>query len=88
MNLSLNYIYMGTITVLLLIINILIIDHSYFMFTQHIFLRTKKSKCRKNFSQSITPSKCGLSGNATISKILITYKRYSYYLNYSHDYIM
>jgi hypothetical protein len=45
------------------------------------------SKCKKNFSQS-SPSKCGLNDNPTISKILIAYGKYSYYLNYSHDHIM
>jgi hypothetical protein len=34
---------------------ILMIDHFYLAFTQHIILRTKISKCRKNFSQSIIP---------------------------------
>jgi hypothetical protein len=64
----------------------LIVDHSYFIFTQCIILRIKMSKCRKNLSQS-SPSKCGLNDNATISKICIAYGRYSYYLNYSHDHI-
>jgi hypothetical protein len=65
----------------------LIIYHSYFVFTQHIILKTKRSKCRENFSQSITPLEMWLNDNATNLKILITYGRYSYYLNYSHDYI-
>jgi hypothetical protein len=45
----------------------LIIDYSYFTFTQYIILRTKMSKCRENFSQS-SPSKCGLNDNAIILK--------------------
>jgi hypothetical protein len=80
------YIYMGTMTALLLLTVILIVDHTYFVFTQHIILRTKKSKRRKNFTQS-SPSKYGLNDNATFSKIIITYRKYSYYLNYSHDHI-
>jgi hypothetical protein len=74
-------------TVLLLLTVTLILDHSYFAFTQCIILRTKMSKCRKNFLQS-SPLKCGLNDNATILKTLIAYERYSYYLNYSHDHIM
>jgi hypothetical protein len=78
---------MGTMTVLLPLTVTLIVDHSYFTFTQHIILRIKRSKYSKNFSQSTPPpSKCGLN-NATISKIFNTYGRCSYYLNYSHDYI-
>jgi hypothetical protein len=82
----LKFLYRGTVTAVLPLTVTLIIDQSYFMFIQHIILRTKRSKCRKNFSQSPPPSKCGLN-NATISIILITYERYSYYLNYLHNYI-
>jgi thiosulfate reductase cytochrome b subunit len=35
-------IYRGIMTVLLPLTVILIIDHTYFVFTQHIILRTKK----------------------------------------------
>jgi hypothetical protein len=42
-------------TVLLSLTVTLIVDHSYFAFTQFIILRTKMSKCRENFSQSILP---------------------------------
>jgi hypothetical protein len=87
--------YRGIMTVLLPLTVTLIVDNSYFTFTQYIILRTKMSKCREkmskcrdNFSQSIIPSKCGLNSYATILKNLITYERYSYYLNSSHDYIM
>jgi hypothetical protein len=45
----------------------LIIDHSYFVFTQYIILRTKWAKCSENFSRS-SPSKCGSNDNVTISK--------------------
>jgi hypothetical protein len=84
----LKFLYIGgTMTAILPLTVTLIIDHSYFMFTQRIILRTKRSKCRENFSQSPLPLKCGLNDNATILKILITYWRYYYYINYSHDYI-
>jgi hypothetical protein len=81
----LKFLYRGTMTAVLPLTITLIIDYSYFAFTLCIILGTKKSKRRENFSLS-PPSKCGLN-NATISKILITYGRYSYYLYYSHDYI-
>jgi hypothetical protein len=44
-------IYRGIMTVLHPLAIILIVDRTYFAFTQHIILRTKKSKRRKNFSQ-------------------------------------
>jgi hypothetical protein len=40
--LRLLYIYRGTMTALLLLMVTLIVDYIYFMFTQHIILRTKK----------------------------------------------
>jgi hypothetical protein len=83
---TLKFLYRGTTTAVLLLTVALIIDHSHFVFIQCIILRTKKSKCRENFSQS-SPLKCSLNNNATISKIIITYGRYSYNLNYSHDYV-
>jgi hypothetical protein len=46
------YIYRSTMTSLLPLTVTLIVDHTYFVFTQHIILKTKKSKRRKNFSQS------------------------------------
>jgi hypothetical protein len=42
-------------TAVLLLTDTLIIDYSYYAFTQRIILRIKRSKCRKNFSQSIFP---------------------------------
>jgi hypothetical protein len=43
----------GIMTAVLPLMVTLIIDHSYLAFTQCIILRTKKSKWRENFSQSI-----------------------------------
>jgi hypothetical protein len=51
----LKFLYRGTITAVLPLTVTLIIDHSYFVFTQHIILRNKMSKCRENFLQSILP---------------------------------
>jgi hypothetical protein len=43
----------------------------------------------KAYGRYCSPSsKCGSNDIDTISKILIIYGRYSYYLYYSHDYIM
>jgi hypothetical protein len=64
----------------------LIVDHSYFALTQHIILRTKGLSVERISHNQSSPSKRGLN-NATILKILITYGRCSYYLNYSHDYV-
>jgi hypothetical protein len=80
----LKFFYRGTKTAVLPLMVTLIIDCSHFVFTQHIILRNKRSNYRR-ISHNQSPSKCGLNDNVTISKILITYGGYSYYLNHSHD---
>jgi hypothetical protein len=46
-----SYIYRGLMTILLPLMVTLIVDHSYFAFTQYIILKIKRSKCREIFSQ-------------------------------------